>query len=275
MYNLLNANFFRLRKNKVFWCIIGITLIIAIIFLISRINTNNAGTTIGIDQILLDYLNIIGITLAIFTSFFIGEEFTNGAIRNKITVGYSRIKIYLSNLIISIVAGIIIELFYLIFVSIIGLPILGGLQMSISQFLVIFLNIIMIIITYSCIFTFIALLSNDVTISTVFSLIFVLIMIVVGSAVSLTANSPEYLNNTILNEEGKIVEVQIPNPNYLGIEKKQMAQTLLYIMPSGQATQIINYRDNTNYTVLILYSLCVSTTITILGLYAFNKDNLK
>ena len=275
LYNLLNAGFFRLKKTKIFWCIIGITLIIAIFSILNKISTNNQETTGEIDTILLNYINLIGFILAIFISFYVGEEFTNGAIRNKITVGYSRIKIYFTNLIVSIVVGIIVELFYLILVSIIGIPIYGDMKMPTSQFLMFFLNMIMIITTYSCIFTCIALLSNDITLSTVLNLILVLIMIVSSSAISLTANSQEFLTNTILNENGEIEEVQIHNPNYPGIKSIKIAKILLNIIPSGQAIQIVNHSENTNYPILMLYSLCVSSVITILGIYIFNKDNLR
>lgn len=275
MYNLLNATFFRLRKNKIFWITIAITLVIAIFLFSNKINTNNAGTTKGIDQLLLDYLNVIGIILSIFTSFFIGSEYSNGAIRKKLSVGNSRMKIYFSNLIISIITGIIIELVYLVFIAIIGIPNLGGLQMPLSQFLVILLSIVMIIVTYSCIFTFISLLCTDITIATVINLISVLIMFVGGGALSLTANSEEFLKNTIANEKGEVIEVQEPNPNYPGKEKKKLAQTVLYLIPAGQANQIINYSNNTDFKLLLLYSLGVSIVITTMGIYAFSKEDLK
>ena len=69
-------------------------------FLINYINMKKYGDVIEIGQLMLNYPTMIGIIIAIFTGLFLGVEYSDGAIRNKITIGHKRINIYLSNLIV-------------------------------------------------------------------------------------------------------------------------------------------------------------------------------
>lgn len=278
MYKLLNAGFYRLRKNKIFWGIIVITLCMGYFCL----KLKGAGS--GIDLLLLDNLVTIGLFISIFTSLFVGLEYANGTIRNKIVVGHSRIKIYLSNLIISITVGILIEFVYMLFVTIIGLPILGGLQMPISQFIKILLNIVMIIVTYSSIFNCITLLCNDITMSTVIGIILILAMFVADGALSQTANAEKYRYQITSDENGVITKEIIGiDQNYPGETKKKIAQFIKYIMPTGQANQIgLNVSNQIRFqeeavdtTNLLWYSIGTATIINVMGIYFFSKKELK
>lgn len=278
MYKLLNAGFYRLRKNKIFWGIIVITLIIAgVLFYMLDLSD-------GIDIILLKNIETIGFFISIFTSLFVGLEYANGTIRNKIVVGHSRIKIYLSNLIISITVGIILEVVYMLFICIIGIPLLGGIKMPISQFIKILLNIVMIIVTYSSIFNCITLLCNDITMSTVIGIILILAMFVADGALSQTANAEKYRYQITSDENGVITKEIIGiDQNYPGETKKKIAQFIKYIMPTGQANQIgLNVSNQIRFqeeavdtTNLLWYSIGTATIINVMGIYFFSKKELK
>lgn len=280
MYKLLNAGFYGLRNNKIFLGILVITLGIAGVFLYNQLDDS----TNAIDNLLLDHIGIIGIFISIFTTLFVGLEYANGTIRNKIVVGHSRIKIYLSNLIISITVGIIIELVYMLVVAIVGIPVLGGLQIPFYQFILILLNIVMIIVTYSSIFCCITLLCQDITMSTVIGIIIVLAMFVTDGTLSLTANVEQYRYQITRDEQGVITKEIIGiNQNYPGDTKKKIAQIILYIIPTGQANllerkvsnNIMFNEEITDIPILLIYSLGTTVVINIIGIYCFNKKELK
>lgn len=273
MYKLLNASFFRLKKDKVFWSMIAITLGIACFNLYNSMKNNSGGDS-GIDKLLLNYLLLIGIFMSIFTTLFIGLEYASGTIRNKIIVGNSRIKIYITNLIVSIIAGIFMQIVYMLFVTIIGTHSIGELKMPLSQFGLILLDVVMMIVTYASIFTFISLLCTDITKSTVISIVFVLVMFIVESAISPTAIAEKFVINDIVLDNGEIVREKVPDPNYPGDTKKKIAQTIIYIIPTGQASEILNY-ENLDTNRLLLSSISESIIITIMGLYCFCKEDLK
>ena len=286
MYKLLKANFFRLVKNKIFWGIVIITILIASFILFNTILNQQGETKEGIDKILVMYIHFIGIFIAIFTSLFVGTEYSDGAIRNKIVIGHSRKNIYFANLITSIAVGICIEFIYMLVIMIVGIPTLGTLQMTTEKFLFIVLDIIFIIMAYASIFTCITLLCSDITVSTVTCIILVLVMLVVSMALSSTANATKYYENYSQNENGEIEVYQEPNPGYPGDFKKNVAKTILYCIPTGQASQIasqvnkhpfqmVDYMSDNELKTAFLYSLGMTVCITGLGIYCFKRKDLK
>ena len=62
----------------------------------------------------------MGLVAAILTSMFIGSEYSDGTIRNKLVVGHSRMRIYLANLIVCSVACVLIFLAYITGVFVVG-----------------------------------------------------------------------------------------------------------------------------------------------------------
>ncbi len=87
MYKLLNANFFRLKKDVVFWIFLFMSLGIAGINVFRYIEVSRAFSSEGIlDDIVKQYMLLIGLFIAIFVSLFIGKEYSNGTVKNKIIV---------------------------------------------------------------------------------------------------------------------------------------------------------------------------------------------
>ena len=286
MNKLLRANFFRLIKNKIFWGIIVITLGITSVLLFNTIINNQGETKESIDRLLVMYMYFIGIAMAIFTSLFVGTEYSDGVLRNKIVIGHSRKHIYLADLITSIIVGLCIQLIYMLIVAVIGIPIFGTLQMTIEKFLFVIIDIVIIIITYASIFTCITLLCSDITVSTGSCMILVLIMFIASMALSSTANTMKYRETYIQTENGEIEVHQKLNPDYPGDLKKNVAKTILYCLPTGQTSQIIsqiskkpfqitNYMSDDELKTVFLYSVGVTIVITGVGMYCFKRKDLK
>lgn len=286
MNKLLRANFFRLIKNKIFWGIIVITLGITSVLLFNTIINNQGETKESIDRLLVMYMYFIGIAMAIFTSLFVGTEYSDGVLRNKIVIGHSRKHIYLADLITSIIVGLCIQLIYMLIVAVIGIPIFGTLQMTIEKFLFVIIDIVFIIITYASIFTCITLLCSDITVSTVSCMILVLMMFIASMALSSTANAMKYRETYIQTENGEIEVHQKLNPDYPGDLKKNVAKTILYCLPTGQTSQIIsqiskkpfqitNYMSDDELKTVFLYSVGVTIVITGVGMYCFKRKDLK
>ena len=285
MHKLLKANFFRLVKNKIFWGIVIITILIACFILFNTI-LNHQGEKEGIDKILIMYIHFIGIFIAIFTSLFVGTEYSDGVLRNKIVIGHSRKNIYFANLIISIAVGLCIEFIYMLVIMIVGIPTLGTLQMTAEKFLFIMLDIVFMIIAYASIFTCITLLCSDITVSTVTCIILLLIMFVANIALSSTANATKYHETYIQNENGEVEVYQEPNLTYPGDFKKNLAKIIVYCIPAGQASQIVSqvnkkpfqmvdYMSDNEIKTAFLYSLGVTVFITGIGIYCFKRKDLK
>lgn len=286
MYKLLNADFYRMIKNKIFWGLIIITLCMACFFLKSLEFYGDS-----IELLIINHFTTIGFFISLFTTLFVGLEYANGTIRNKIVVGHSRIKIYLSNLIISITVGIIIELVYILFMLVVGNAIFNEVRLvlPITQFFKMLLRVVTIIIMYSTIFNCITLLCNDITVSTVICIIFVFVLFLSDGTLSMIVHSEKYNYQYTYNEHGEATrEIIGNNPNYPGETKIRIAEVLRNFSPIGQTNQInetvseqisqimMNYEGEIPNTAnLLWYSLGTIIFINTMGIYLFDKKELK
>ena len=288
MIKLLRAGFFRLKKESMFWLFIFATILV-VGYKLLRTSHN-----VLLDKVLNDYIIFIGLFIAMFVSIFVGKEHSEGIIRNKIIVGHSRNAIYLTNLIISVIASVLCEFIYSLFMFFIGSHIYGKLQMPISQLLMIILNIVLVIITYCSIFNLISHICSEVTISVIICVISFIIMLVLEMAIGQIATQPKYITSSTLEDGKEIILSKEPNPNYPGDDIVNFAKTIDLLFPQGQAFQLshevygywakdkeqiynkeeIEEAIKKLYTMPI-YSLIVIAITNVSGLYLFSKKELK
>lgn len=274
MIKLLNAGFTRLRKNKLFWMLIIFSMGLALFMIYTRYSDmKKYNDVIEVEQLLLNYSTIIGIVIAVFTSLFLGVEYSDGAIRNKISIGHKRINIYLSNLIIVAITSLFSYILFMIVVSIIGIPLFGGIAMEITSLLKLIGCIFVTILSFSSIFTFIAMLISNKTITAVVSIMlaFLMMMVSVTCFNLLEAPSTIQLANMV---DGEMSFEEVPNPRYPSKEKRKVLQTIVDIVPSGQMFQIAG-RTAPDLKILPLYSLGVFVVFTGSGIILFKKKELK
>lgn len=274
MIKLLNAGFTRLRKNKLFWLLIVFSIGIALLMIYGQYSDmKNYGEVIEVEQLMFNYSTSIGIVIAIFTSLFLGVEYSDGAIRNKISIGHKRTNIYLSNLIITSITSLFSYILFMIVIAIIGIPIFGELTLSISTFLILIGCIFVMIISTSSIFTFIAMMISNKTITAIVSIMLAFGMMMFALTCMNILYTQEYIEQaSMVNGEMRIEEVK--NPKYPSESKKKVCQTLLDINPAGQGFQIAD-RSIANIKVLPLYSLGILVVFTSAGLVLFKKKELK
>lgn len=104
MRKLLTANLFRLRISRIFHieliavCLLGV--IEVIIAAIQHRTHLSFGTAIHLDSVLFGHTLFIGVFMAVFCSLFMGTEYSDGTLRNKIISGHLRRDIYFANLIL-------------------------------------------------------------------------------------------------------------------------------------------------------------------------------
>lgn len=274
MIKLLNAGFTRLRKNRLFWLFIIFSIGLALFMIYTRYSDmKNYGDTIEVEQLMLNYGTIIGIVIAIFTSLFLGAEYSDGVIRNKISVGHKRIHIYLSNLIITAITSLFSYILLIVVVAIIGIPLFGWITMPISKLLMLLGCIFVTVVAYSGIFTFLAMVISNKSITAIVS-------IMLGFGFMMTAMicfnkvlAPEYIQSSSMID-GKIVTEEIKNPKYPSEKERRIYQILVDINPAGQMFQLAG-RTSPNLKILPIYSLGLLIIFTTAGIVLFHKKDIK
>ena len=272
MLKLLRAGFFRLKKDSIFWLFLFLTIGAA---LFTLANSYFGTSEVTIDSLVNRYIMYAGLLIAIFVSIFVGKEYSEGIIRNKIIVGHSRISIYISKLIICITATLLCEFVYIIIVLLIGIPLFGTLQMPMAQFWMSILNTVLIIIAFCSIYHFIAMICKEITVSTTISIVLFIAMFIAQSSFGLTASRDEYITHTSYTEDGtRYIVNKEPDPNYPGEAKVKTARAIYLFIPEGQAMEI-GINDAEYLYQMPKYSVTLIIVINALGMCLFSKKELK
>lgn len=84
MNDLLKATFYRLKKDTIMWLFLFISIGIAGITIFRNQQNMNMGFDVKLDELVSSFTVLIGLFIAIFVSIFVGKEYSDGIIRNKI-----------------------------------------------------------------------------------------------------------------------------------------------------------------------------------------------
>lgn len=273
MSKLLCAGFSRLKRDRMFW--IGIAFMVFIgLFVPVRnyIDALESGYTVPFDNYFFGFTLFTGIIAAVFSSLFIGAEYSDGTIRNKIVVGHTRSTIYFANLIINTVAALITSLAFIIAVSAVGIPLFGFLTMDAKGVLILLFASALMTVAFAAIFTLLGMLIQNKTIVAIVSILGIIAMFFVTISIDQKLREPEfyeYYEYGAESEVGLLAEgtegvQQIPNPNYLQPDERTAYQFFYDFLPTGQGMQIYG-RAAQNPWHMQVYSLLIITATTTCG----------
>ena len=272
MTKLLRAGFARLFKNKVF-CLLSLFSIGYPLFLLLI----QYGHPLQIDALIVSYGTMIGIVMSIFISLFLGTEYSDGAIRNKISVGHKRAHIYCSNLLVTAAASLYSYLLWIVEVVVVGIPMYGGITMPLSSLFLTLGVIFVAVFAYNAIYTMIAMTVSGKAVAAVVSIMLAFGLIMLALTWFDRLDEPQFLEEISVNEatdEVTITQTQEPNPSYLSGTKREIYETLLNINPAGQMYQLAG-RAAPDHAMLVCYSLGLVAMFTAVGIVLFDKKDIK
>ena len=271
---LLRANFFRLWRSASFWTAVSVMFGIGVFELAVGVHARQQGTPVPLDNRYMLFVLMSGVVLSAFCSLFVGAEYSDGAIRNKIAVGHSRANLYLANLATCSVAGVLVCLGYILPMTAAGIPLMGGFTLPPASVLWFTLCAFLMTAALCAIFTMLALLNQNkavvavVCISLAYFLLF--LGIYFNSRLTEQAVIParEYIENgqILLREAEK-------NPAYVSGLKRTVFQAL-YCLPGCQAVQLVAEAENCPWSLPLISALCAIGS-TAAGLALFRRKDLK
>lgn len=231
--------------------------------------------TAPLDSIFFGYSIIIGIVCAVFCSLFIGTEYSDGTIRNKIIIGHTRNAIYIANFLTSAFAGLIMTFIYIAAVSVLGIPFFGFFETDIKTVLLYLLASIAMVVAFVSIYTTISMLNQNKAIVTVICLIGFIVLLFMASYINARLSAPEFYENYVLTSSGSpMVFDTVKNPEYLRGASRTVFQFLYDFLPSGQALQISDL-EAVNLWRMPVYSAIIILVTTVFGLSVFKRKNIK
>lgn len=314
MSKLLRANFAKLWKGSIFWINIGLTLLAVLQSIVDLyLDYSPIYPSDFLDRHLFTGGIYIVIIVAIFISIFIGTEYSDGTIRNKLIVGHTRYTIYFSNLIVCISALLIMYFTYFIMVTGIG-TFLFNIRLNLGTNITLYFIYILAIIALCSLFLCISMLICSKSTGAVTLIILSILLLIIANNISSSLKRPEYYYS---DAENYIDDTHIEqfveknkNPRYLEGTKRGIYTFFYDLLPSGQMLQLANgelYKSanlspdlSSNTTIhydaayyeslelsktvtlspyplvrLPLYSIGIIIVTTILGTFFFQRKELK
>lgn len=276
MNKLLSAHFARIFHNKVFWVgMIGMFALGIFVPIHAFIGQQRDGGTVYFDSLFFIYVIPIGLISAAFCSLFLGSEYSDGTMRNKVVVGHSRTHIYLSGLIACSAAGLMISLAYILAICLVGIPLLGMFTIEVPTLLLLLLGSVMMILAFTALFVLLGMLNQNKALVAVISITAFVALFFLATYLNAMLTAPEYYDGYVLaGENGEMVMESMLNPNYLRGMEREITQFFYDFLPTGQALQYANLSAG-HLWQMPLYSLLILTASTLSGIAAFRKKDLQ
>ena len=278
MTKLLSANFMRLRKNNAFWGSMGISFGMGLFMVLDswRSAQESGGAWAStVDAELFKYAAFIGILAAEFIPLFFGTEYSDGAIRNKLVVGHSRLSIYFANLITGYAACVLCSAAYMLGCAALGIPLLGWFTQPPTLLLTALAGCLLMTAAFCAIFTFVTMNCARKSTAVVICLLGVFAAFIWMIVVHSMLEAPEFITSYEMSVNGEIMQaISEPNPSYLTGMKREVYQFLYDLLPSGQSIQYCSLQFGDPARLMGL-AAAVCAVFTAAGGLLFRRKDLK
>lgn len=216
MTNLLAPNLKRLLKNSAFRITAAVVAVIGLfeIFMMYRDSIIEMDTPY-LDGGLFSFAALGVFALAAVVPLFVGSEYSDGTIRNKVVVGHRRGAVYLSMLFTSVIAE---TLLILVWTAAYLIPdaILMEHAHPLWVYLCLYLAMFLELAVFSAIFTLLTMTLGNKAGSAVVCILFALLLVMQGIVVKSMLEEPEFYGpEIIISDDGEVSyggEME-PNPN--------------------------------------------------------------
>lgn len=277
MRKLLSSSFSRLWGNKEFWVCMGVMFAYAVGNMLNACRrelryASEYQSSYCLDDYYFQFALIIGGFCAIFSSLFLGTEYSDGTLRNKIVVGHTRTDIYLSSLLVSYASTLLFMAAWLVG-SLVGVPTLGLWKMPVAGLLLYLLIALLFTAVFSAVFTAVGMLSSSKAHTVVVSVILFLILLIIAANVDNKLAEPEMASNVEVTADGIRMGDPQPNPDYVSGTKRAVYEFIYDFLPTGQGTQMV-YQKIARPVRMLLCSIFLTIAVTGAGLWAFRRKNL-
>lgn len=276
MTKLLSANLLRLKKSVLFWGTLALSFGFGVLMCAIRFREHLAHHfEVSLNSVFFGFAMVVGVVMAAFIPLFFGTEYSDGAIRNKLIVGHSRVCVYFANLIASLGAAVVFSAAYLLACIAVGIPLIGGLDLPAAATAAALGGSLVMTAAYCAIFTFITMTCSKKSASAVACLLGVFLLLAAAITTLSMLDAPEFIQGYEMSIDGQVAPAKPePNPAYLTGMKREVYQFLYDLMPTGQGIQYSNV-NFTNPLRLMGLSAAVAVLFTGAGAALFRRKNLK
>lgn len=274
MRKLLSANFSRLLKSRLFPIELLTALAISGLLLLAN-QFNSASSIKFLDFPFFSQYIYNPVIFAAFIALFLGTEYSDGTIRNKLSTGHSRLAVYGANLCVSIVMTMLFVLVQVAVCLSIGLLLFESFRLPLDQVIAAAITACLTAVASASIYTAMAMniQNKSYCVITAVALSFAVMLIV--SMIAGVLYAPEMVYEyTEKTATGLTCGPLVPNPGYIRGTARSIAQWINDILPQGQLYSVYSY-DFDRFSRWPLLSGCVFLVSTLIGFTSFRKKDIK
>lgn len=280
MSRLLYANLIRLKNDTSFRLALAAMAAIGIFLPANtyRLMQYYTGFNVGLENGFFTYIMMVVILASAFCSLYIGTEYSDGTIRNKLMIGHKRSNIYLSNFIVCAIGEIFMCLAFIVGYCVVGIPLLGFFSMPIKFILAYMGGGLMLCIAVAAIFTFVAMLNQNKAVTSVICILGTLVFVFGGAYMNARLQEPErYEPYVYFGVDGEIVErPEETNPYYIDEPGRSFLNFFNDFLPGNQAVTLSQIQaEESHLGWMMLYSAIIAVAVTGIGLFFFRREDVK
>ena len=281
MNKLLRADFRRLFRSKLFYfCLVPVTVVM-VFSLFNNLHYSEVmeNLELPLDNLLFMGTTVVGFPIAVFTSFFIGTEYSDGTMRNKVLVGTGRTSVYLSHLITTSVASLFMLIVGTVFVLLLGVFWMGWFITSAAVLIPQILCCLLSVIALNAIVAALAMLIHQKAICAVACLVMTMLMVNIIAPFlwdRLEAQEPMTPEMIYVDTDGTMHVIPGEmNPGYPTGAKRAFMQLCYDTLPTAQMYQYGYDAPPENIGLFPVYSVIVIGVISTAGVCVYKRQDLK
>lgn len=276
MNKLLSAEFSRMLRNRLFLAELLVTAAASIwLCLINYSPKIQATDPLSIEQVFFTFHQMSGLLYAAFISLFLGTEYSDGVLRNKLIVGHKRTHIYLTNLLVVSCASLLVVLLQVAITLPLGHMLFTPFTISSSQVVYAVFCIGLIACVFSAITTAISMNCQNKAVAAVVSLLVMILLLYMGSFVVNRLAEPEMTYDGVtITMDGIQLGQEISNPAYISGHIRTVFEWLCDLLPTGQSIKLFGL-DFSRAERWPFLSLGLYLVISLAGAICFSRKDIK
>lgn len=278
MNDLMRANLFRLKRDKAFW-----TCFFFLLLLSAAVTANGcrqyramAAEGYGVDLagVCFRLVLALAVGVSVFTGLYLGTDHSEGALRNRLMVGHSREKVYLSGLGTAVTAALAFVGAWLLGC---GVPVLLNRnlwRLGAGQAALMILLTVGAVIALASILTVVGMLLEKKSTAAVASILLAMGLLLVSTWVYSRLLEPEMETGLIITAAGMEWGEPTPNLRYVSGTLRKVYELVLNMLPTGQLALLSDLAVAYPAGNLMASGL-VTAVSTLIGIALFQKKDLR
>ena len=279
MTNLFAADWMRLRKTWLFWAMLALAALMTIPPF--RAALSEAGRVCdpaegwAIDEALFQATMVHAMILTAFVPLFLGVDIHDGTIRNKLIAGHRRGGIYLSDLLVCMLAVLCLTAVSAAAYALQALATHGRIGMDLRRFADLVLASVLCVMAFVSLYVMLSMQISNRAYALLACIVALIVMIAVTAGLERALHQAEVARDVVdfVNGEPVWSEPYL-NPAYVGGWKRAVCEWIVDFLPTGQGSMLSNMEAD-RVARFPSHSALFFLLTTGIGLLAFRKKELK